>query len=181
MAAFLRSHRRRAGLSLAALAERTGLTKSYLSKVERGISQPSIASALKIAHALHTDVSELFSDQPDKSLMAVTRGSERAAAALPPDTAQYHPIAVQLVGKAMQPFVVEPGSEPSSGHMEHRGDEFIFVHRGVVEVSLPGETITLGEGDSLYFDANTPHRLRSVSAARAEVLVVVHDSDTPVR
>ncbi len=40
MAAFLRTHRRRAGLTLEGLAEQTGLTKSYLSKVERGYQYP---------------------------------------------------------------------------------------------------------------------------------------------
>ncbi|MFE3192556.1 helix-turn-helix domain-containing protein [Nocardia sp. NPDC059240] len=177
MAAFLRSHRRRAGLSLDALAERTGLTKSYLSKIERGLSTPSIAVALRIAHVLEADVAQLFSDNPDRSaLMAIERGSERAE---PPAAgpANYQPLATQIVGKAMQPFVVTPSTEPVADHTEHHGDEFVFVHKGAVEVSIPGNVLTLNEGDSLYFDANTPHRLRSISPQRAEVIIVVHDRD----
>lgn len=177
MAAFLRSHRRRAGLSLDALAERTGLTKSYISKIERGLSTPSIAVALRIAHVLDADVSQLFSDNPDRStLMAVERGADRPAAE-PAGPANYQPLATQIVGKAMQPFVVTPSTEPVETHTEHHGDEFVFVHKGSVEVSIPGNTITLNEGDSLYFDAVTPHRLRSISPDRAEVVIVVHDRD----
>ncbi|WP_327140268.1 helix-turn-helix domain-containing protein [Nocardia sp. NBC_01327] len=177
MSAFLRSHRRRAGLSLDALAERTGLTKSYISKIERGLSTPSIAVALRIAHVLDADVSQLFSENPDRSaLLAIGRSSERAEPA-PSGPANYQPLATQIVGKAMQPFVVTPSTEPGASHVDHHGDEFVFVHKGAVEVSIPGNVITLNEGDSLYFDADTPHQLRSISAQRAEVLIVVHDRD----
>ncbi len=93
MAALLRSHRRRAGLTLEALAEDTGLTKSYLSKVERGISTPSIAVALKIARALDADVSQLFSDTPDNSVMAIERHAERAQVDADDDSAVYDAIA----------------------------------------------------------------------------------------
>ncbi|MFJ4652676.1 helix-turn-helix domain-containing protein [Nocardia sp. NPDC088792] len=177
MAAFLRSHRRRAGLSLDALAERTGLTKSYLSKIERGLSTPSIAVALRISHVLNADVGQLFSDNPDRSeLMAVERSADRPELA-PTGPAHYQLLATQIVGKAMQPFIVTPSTEPVADHTEHHGDEFVFVHKGAVEVSIPGNVITLNEGDSLYFDADTPHRLRSISPQRAEVLIVVHDRD----
>ncbi|WP_405496090.1 helix-turn-helix domain-containing protein [Nocardia sp. NBC_00511] len=175
MAAFLRSHRRRAGLSLDGLAERTGLTKSYLSKIERGLSTPSIAVAIKIAHVLETDVSQLFSDQPDSSMLAIARAADH------PEqddiAAQYHPIATRIVGKAMQPFIVRPSPESGPADREHSGDEFVFVHSGTVEMSLPGSVITLEKGDSLYFDAGTPHRLRSISPERAEVVIVVYDRD----
>lgn len=77
MAAFLRTHRRRAGLTLEGLAEQTGLTKSYLSKVERGISTPSIAVALKIARVLDADVGQLFSDSMEGNAMTIVRAKDR--------------------------------------------------------------------------------------------------------
>lgn len=51
--------RRQRKLSLDGLAERTGLTKSFLSKVERGVSIPSIATVLKLARAFDVDVAHL--------------------------------------------------------------------------------------------------------------------------
>ncbi len=156
MAALLRSHRRRAGLTLEALAEGTGLTKSYLSKVERGISTPSIAVALKIARALDADVSQLFSDSPDNSMMTVERRGERAQVDERDGSAVYDAVATRMIGKSMQPFIVHPTTQPGSDYMEHPGEEFILVKEGTVEVSIPDQVITLDEGDSLYFDANTP-------------------------
>lgn len=177
MAALLRSHRRRAGLTLEALAEDTGLTKSYLSKVERGISTPSIAVALKIARALDADVSQLFSDSPDNAMMTVERHDERVNVDENDDRAVYDAIATRMIGKSMQPFIVHPTTLSRSDYMEHPGEEFVFVKEGTVEVSIPNQVITLDEGDSLYFDANTPHRVRSVSPSRAVLIVVVHDRD----
>src|SRR5699024_973714 len=60
-------------------------------------------------------------------------------------------------------------------YMDHPGEEFIFVQQGTVEVEIPTQVITLAEGDSLYFDSSTPHRVRSVSAERAVGMVVVYD------
>lgn len=176
MAAFLRTHRRRAGLTLEGLAEQTGLTKSYLSKVERGISTPSIAVALKIARVLDADVGQLFSDSMEGNAMTIVRAKDRVID--PANSVQssvYDPIAPSLVGKAMQPFVVHPASVMDPKFMDHTGEEFVFVHSGSVEFEIPGQTMHLDAGDSLYFDANTPHRMRSVSADRAVVLVVVYD------
>ncbi|MBT2265825.1 helix-turn-helix domain-containing protein [Rhodococcus erythropolis] len=177
MAAFLRTHRRRAGLTLEGLAEQTGLTKSYLSKVERGISTPSIAVALKIARVLDADVGQLFSDSIEGNVMTIARAKDRVIdQASSAESSVYDPIAPALVGKAMQPFVVHPASVMGPKFMDHTGEEFVFVHSGSVEFEIPGQTIHLDAGDSLYFDANTPHRMRSVSDGGATVLVVVYDT-----
>ncbi|MCD2153266.1 XRE family transcriptional regulator [Rhodococcus sp. IEGM 1406] len=177
MAAFLRTHRRRAGLTLEGLAEQTGLTKSYLSKVERGISTPSIAVALKIARVLDADVGQLFSDSMEGNAMTIVRAKDRVIdPASSVQSSVYDPIAPSMVGKAMQPFVVHPASAMGPKFMDHTGEEFVFVHSGSVEFEIPGQTMHLDAGDSLYFDANTPHRMRSVSADRAVVLVVVYDN-----
>ena len=64
------------GLSLEQLAQRSGLTKSYLSKVERGLCTPSISSALKLAQALAVDVAQLFGSPADDSQLCITRAGD---------------------------------------------------------------------------------------------------------
>lgn len=175
MAAFLRTHRRRAGMTLESLAAETGLSKSYLSKIERGMSTPSIAVALKIADALRTDVSQLFSDHSDDVALVLDREGDRDQAAPSAADAVYHPIATRMIRKSMQPFVVYPSTDDGQAYLEHPGEEFIYVQSGSIEVTIPTQTMALNQGDSLYFDSNTPHRIRSTSTPRAMVLVVVHD------
>ena len=57
------------------------------------------------------------------------------------------------------------------------GEEFLFVHEGAVEVDFMNERVILQRGDALHFNANKPHRLRSVGEVQAQLLVVVHSTE----
>ena len=166
MTALLRAVRRQRGLTLEQLAAQTGLTKSYLSKIERRQSTPSIAVALKVARALEVDVGRLFSDEAAEEKITV----DRAAGA---DGQRYRVLASALLGKSMSPFVVRPKAHVAGDtHAEHTGQEFVFVHAGRIEFDYGDQTIELGTGDSAYFDASVSHKLRAVGAEPAEVIVV---------
>ncbi|MBS4729385.1 helix-turn-helix domain-containing protein [Mycobacterium sp. SM1] len=168
MTALLRAVRRQRGLTLEALAAQTGLTKSYLSKIERRQSTPSIAVALKVARALDVDVSRLFSDQTTDAKISVDRAARRDAAG------RYVALAAEVLGKSMSAFVVRPTeSKAEDPGPVHTGQEFVFVHTGTVELQYGDQTITLAAGDSAYFDASVSHRFRAIGAPRAEVVVVV--------
>jgi transcriptional regulator with XRE-family HTH domain len=170
--ALLRAVRRQRGLTLEQLADQTGLTKSYLSKIERGRSTPSIAVALKVARALDVDVGRLFSDEATGAKITIDRAPDRVAAAA---GGRYHALATALLGKSMSPFVVRPTQIVSDDpHPEHAGNEFVFVHAGTVELGYGDQTVTLDTGDSAYFDASVTHKLRSVGPEPAEVVVVAH-------
>ncbi len=172
----LRTLRRQRGLSLETLAEQTGLTRSYLSKLERGLSSPSIATILKIADAYGMGTGQLLGDARDSAheVVCISRAGEREP--LSPSsregTYRYEAIAAQRKVKAMEPFIMYPPREfPDEARSAHSGEEFLFVLKGQVEVMLGEETIALSIGDSLYFDADLPHRIRTVGRAQAEVLV----------
>lgn len=168
--ALLRAVRTQRGLTLEALAEQTGLTKSYLSKIERRQSTPSIAVALKVAKALDVDVGRLFSDEAAQEKIAVDRASGGS------DGHRYRALASSMLGKAMSPFVIRPTEAPADDpRPEHGGQEFMFVHAGSVELDYGDQTIRLGAGDSAYFDASVSHTIRAVGARPAEVVVVAHE------
>lgn len=169
MTGLLRAVRQQRALTLDELAGVTGLTKSYLSKVERGHSTPSIAAAMKIARALNVDVAQLFSDDPTARALTVERSSERTAT-------RHHAVASAMLGKVMSPFVVRPGRQFSShAHASHPGQEFVFVHAGSVELDYDGEVIALHTDDCVYFDGSAPHRLRQIGSEPAEVVVVAYE------
>ncbi|POM16951.1 HTH-type transcriptional regulator SutR [Burkholderia cepacia] len=172
--------RKQKGWTLDVLADETGLTKSYLSKVERGLSVPSIAVALKLSKALNVDVEQLFSESRNRELITVTRAGERTAmgAAADSHAHRFESIAAGVAPKKMLPFVVHPPHEfVASTFREHEGEEFLFVHKGRVEIEFPNETVQLKTGDSVYFNALIPHRTRSLGAAQAEILVIVSYDD----
>lgn len=168
MTALLRTVRKQRGLTLEGLAEQTGLTKSYLSKIERRRSTPSIAVALKVARALDVDVAQLFAERSDEEKIAIDRAVDRRAG-----NQRYRAIAAGLLGKSMAPFVVQPtGDVTADPHPVHSGQEFVFVHAGVVELEYGDQTVQLATGDSAYFDAAISHRIRAVGTGRTEVVVV---------
>lgn len=178
MAIQLRILRKKMGITLEQLAGQTGLTKSYLSKVERGVSSPSIAVALKLAKALNAQAEELFGSEsvPAEGYSLVRRQQREANNA--DVTAAHVPLARHIGHRVLLPFLVyPPRSYAQSAFKEHLGEEFIYVVRGRVEVDFGNERQTLDEGDALHFNAQKSHRLRTVSEEQAELLVVVHSSD----
>ncbi|MFJ8470917.1 helix-turn-helix domain-containing protein [Kitasatospora sp. NPDC094011] len=180
MGSRLRVLRQQNRLSLDALAEQVGVTKSYLSKVERGLSDPSISTAIKLAHALKVDVGRLFAEEVEPELVTVVRAGERTpiAGGGGPGAPHYEGIATGLSGKRMVPFMMYPPTDATrSPFKSHAGEEFFFVHAGTVELEFPERTVELGPGDSVYFNSALPHRCRSTGPEPAHVLVVIHDDE----
>jgi transcriptional regulator with XRE-family HTH domain len=163
-------------LSLHALALKTGMTKGFLSLIERGLKVPSISTLLKLSQAYGISVSALLdtakSQEPVYSL--VKRGERRKYAREgSPYGYRYEAIAFHKERKRMEPFVVQPPLRLPRTFFQHQGDEMVYVLEGNVEIHLEREHIRLQAGDCLYFDAATPHRSRSLGPDRAVTLVVV--------
>ncbi len=166
-------------MTLDTLAEATGLTKSFLSKVERGASVPSIATALRLAHAFGISVGQLLGEAEDSGAIAVLRRADRHSF-MRGDAAggdeDYVPLVPGRAVKAMEPFLVHPLAQFRSARLPstHMGEEFIFVLAGSIEIDFGDHrSVVLEHGDSLYFDASLPHRTRSLGGVPAEVLIVV--------
>jgi mannose-6-phosphate isomerase-like protein (cupin superfamily) len=74
----------------------------------------------------------------------------------------------------MEPFlltVVEKAAEENT--YSHDGEEFLFIMKGVAELILDEERISLEEGDCVYFDSSLKHRLLSRDGSEVKVLAVV--------
>lgn len=171
--------RKKLGVTLEALAEKSGMTKSYLSKVERGLNTPSIAAALKLAKALNVKVEELFAeDSISLDSYSLVRSDQRQSLAANGQVPGYAVLAHQVSERNLLPFIIYPAREFSDKTFkEHLGEEFLFVHEGQVEVDFMNERVILNRGDALHFNAQKPHRIRSVGDEQAQLLVVVHSSE----
>ncbi|MEU6331761.1 XRE family transcriptional regulator [Streptomyces sp. NPDC047049] len=167
-------------MTLETLAERAGVTKSYLSKVERGQSVPSIAVSTALARALDIPLDTLFVDAEELADVTVTRAGERRP--LTPDEqpgSRYEGIALQASTKRMTPFMLYPPHDADPvPFCDHPGEEFLFVHAGRAELLFPSRSVKLGPGDSVYFKATIPHKVRSLSTERASLLLMVCDDRT---
>jgi len=170
--------RSRSGMTLDQLAQLTGFSKSYLSKIENSHKVPPIGSLSRIAAALKTDMSALLHSptQGGHRKLSVVRASERRPV-VRGGTAfgyDYESLADDLPGKKMDPFLFTfPSEIDKYVFFEHEGEEFMYVLKGRVEWQAGGEKLVLEPGDSIYFDARLPHRGRSLHG-EAVALVVTY-------
>ena len=105
--------RKKLGITLEQLADKSGMTKSYLSKVERGLNTPSIAAALKLARALNVNVEELFDGEHDgQARYSLVRRDERQALVGGGEGPGYAVLTSQVGQSSLLPFLIQP---PTAG------------------------------------------------------------------
>jgi transcriptional regulator with XRE-family HTH domain len=168
----LRAARLSRGMSLATLAAGAGLTKGFLSQVERDLVSPSVGSLLRVCDALGVGVGELFEPVSGPLVRAADR---------PP---------IAFGGEGVDEFQLTPSSErrlqviqtdiaPGGGSGDDAyglaGEaEFVHVLVGTFDIEVDREAYRLAAGDSLTFDAGRPRRWRNASPVRpATVLWVI--------
>jgi transcriptional regulator with XRE-family HTH domain len=155
----IRARRLELGLSLRELAERVGLTASFLSQIERDLASPSIESLRKVSDALEVPIFHFLVEPDVKS--PVVRRDERAQLKLPGSNLIYQLMTPDL-NRKMEVFLAEkePGEEKITLPLRQQTEEFIYVIQGQLEIDLgEGEDYLLGAGDSVYFDGPRLRRL----------------------
>ena len=177
----LRVLRAARGMTLDRLAAATGLTKSYLSKIQNSRKLPPIATLSRIAQALGTGIGSFFGDILNQGEGAsVVRKSERLPV-VRGGTAfgyDYVSLAHDRLVKRMEPFVFTfPSKIDRHVFFDHGGEEFVFILSGKVIFQVGDERWALVKGDSIYFDAAIPHRGWSVGRD-ATALVVIHSAQS---
>jgi transcriptional regulator with XRE-family HTH domain len=173
--------RKQSKATLEAVAAATDLTKSYLSKIERGVAVPSLSTALKLANHFGVELGVLFGSERNRGDVCVTRKDGRLPfnGGLPTGPASYvgDVLCADYRGKRMIPFLIKPPfvlADPVA-LAEHDGDEFVFVISGDIEVVFTDAREILTVGDAIYFNSSRPHKLRSFGDVRAEILVMVYE------
>jgi transcriptional regulator with XRE-family HTH domain len=168
------------GLSLRALSARAGLPYSTLSKLENGKMTLTYDKLIKLAQALNVDIKDLLANDEQRSApVAVGRRSiTRAGEALDADSEKHvhHYPAADLLGKMMIPIIIDVQArsvEELGGLVRHGGEEYLYVLRGSMELhSDLYAPLTLGPGDSIYFDSGMAHGYVRTSAEPCTVLAV---------
>lgn len=161
--------RRERGLTLAEVARKTGVSISFVSSLERGYSNASIATLQKLARLYETNVLFFFADKDDSRRLV----RQRDRKILVPNPG----VQMELLAfgkKAMEPhlFRIAPGAN-SGGSYSHEGEEFLYLLQGKLEVWLDEmEHYVLQAGDSLYFESRQAHRWQSLSEKETLLLWV---------
>ena len=171
----LRTLRQARGMTLPALAGVAGITKGYLSKIERSATPPPFSTLQAITIALQADLGEMLEvhtrklDSPNIEIHEPGDGDWQESKGR--GGYGFLPLVSHYRNKYLSPFLmrVSPGS---TSYFEHDGEELLYQMSGTVELEYEGRRHVLKEGASAYLDSRIKHRFHNRSKKVALLLAV---------
>lgn len=173
----IRRLRLRKSMGLVELGRHTGLSPGLLSKLERDLMHPTLATLLRIAMVFSVGLEYFFNPEP-KPVLEIVRKKDRLRFPDSPDAAQvaYHfeSLDFPVPNRALNSYLAEfePGEAEQGRLHEHAGVEFLYVLSGKLELRTADDKYELGEGDAIYFDSSVLHGYRRIGSKRTTALVV---------
>jgi transcriptional regulator with XRE-family HTH domain len=161
-------------MTLDELADQTGVSKSHLSRFERGQKTLSLAKLMRLSDVLQSSVAELLGEPAAAGKSHLSKAAGRTFRKA---TAADGGYAFASLSRRNDPlvnaFVIEFAGDSDmrrSAEAYHTGEEVLFVLEGTLEIELGGQKHILSKGDYLQFAGSVKHNIRS---ARSKVLVVI--------
>lgn len=153
----IRSLRQARHLTLRDVAQRAGVTESFLSQVERDVTSPSIATVQRIARALDLSIAQLFAEDADAG--RVVRREARRRVAYPGLKAVDEFLTANMAGRLQVIMsTIEPGGGTGAEPYTHDSDEeVVVVLSGVLDLWVAEEHYVLRDGDAITFPSRLPH------------------------
>jgi transcriptional regulator with XRE-family HTH domain len=177
LGARLRRLRREKGWTIGTAAERTGLARSTLSKIENNQMSPTFDVLQKLAIGLATDVGALVSTTKPAPVLgrrSMTRAGNGRCYKMP--NYEHEFLCAELAQRKFTPIRTRIRARSIGEFPEwvrHAGEDFVFVLDGEIELHTEFyQPVRLGPGDSVYFDAQMGHAVISVSPMDATILWV---------
>jgi transcriptional regulator with XRE-family HTH domain len=163
----LRTMRMERNKSLAEVAEAVEVSAGYLSNVERAQNEPSLSVLHRLAQYYGLDLSDLFGAIKGMTTPLVRPHDRKVLL-------RGHGVTMELLasGKVtMEPhlFRIAPGAS-SGATYTHQGEEFLFLVKGRLTITLEDQDYQLRAGDSFYFGSHLPHRW--INSGRTETIVL---------
>ena len=169
----LRRARRERDMTLEDLAAASDVSVAHISRLESGERQPSLEGLLRLAFGLGVPFEELFEEPEEPGVGTVVRGAEapfyeRWALRFQPLVPEAGPEGVSAMKVVFPADRVDQEHEPD----EHGGQEWLYVLKGRLRLTLGAGRTVLEPGDAAFFDARLPHGFDVFSEEDAEVLIV---------
>lgn len=157
----VRGFRKRLNLTVANVAKQAQLSSGMLSKIENGLTSPSLATLNSLANALHVPVTALFRGYEEQRDVTVIKAGEGLPIERRGSGAGHE---YQLLGHTIgKPYTIEPYVITISDSSEvfpvfqHAGTELIYMLEGRVTYRHGDRNYLLEPGDSMFFDAEASH------------------------
>lgn len=161
LGARVRSLRRERGLTIDQLAAATGLTKGFISQLERDRTAPSLSSIARICDALGVRLPHIFEGEPEPAL--VRRRERVATDGLLASENHLLSSRDEKRFQAIESYVAPGGGAGDELHSLPGEVEFVYVVEGSLELHVGEETHRLEQGDALTYPLSKPHTWRNAS------------------
>lgn len=160
-------------MTLREVAERAGVTESFLSQVERDVASPSIATLRRITVALGESIGDLLEAAGPHGQLV--RAADRRVVSYSWLAARDEFLTDGSNGKLQVILsVIEAGGGTGAEAYAHESDEeCLIVLEGSLELWVGDESYRLEEGDAIRYSSRVPHRNRNPGPGQARVMFVL--------
>ncbi|QEE41174.1 MULTISPECIES: XRE family transcriptional regulator [unclassified Methylobacterium] len=171
----IRRRRRERDLSLEALASLSGVSRSMISKIERGEAAPSTVVLSRLAEALGVTFSRLMSPATEVEVLLIPASRQPV---LRDEASGFlrRCLSPVLPGRGIDWVLntLPPGATTGEFVAHRRGvSEYIFVLKGRLRATIGDRAVVVEEGDSLYFEADAGHTFTNLGAEACQYFLVI--------
>ena len=162
------------GLSVRAFAARIGFSPSFISQLENGQVSPSLGSLQKIAETLGVTLGEFFAAAETGEEPLIVRLEDRRRLDSTWTDAHIEALGPMARSRRLEPVLVTFGPGGKSGQHPHAPsrEEFAFVVKGAVTLTLADEENVMGAGDAVTLPAQAPRLWENRTGEIAEILII---------
>lgn len=176
----IRQYRIEKGLSLQELADKGGITKGYLSKIEKAKKAPPVSTLINLAKGLNISFAEIFGEAEENSPICLVKKNDRRTIARDGSVFgyAYETLAHRFHDKHMEPYILTLPLHPKENVLfQHKGEEMMFVIEGTMKFFHGEKEFIVEEGDCIYFDGSIPHYGVCCDSKEVKCLMVIYTSE----
>ncbi|HVB00922.1 MAG TPA: cupin domain-containing protein [Acidimicrobiales bacterium] len=159
-------------LTLSKVAMSAGISEGFLSQIERGVGNASIATLRSVAGVLGVEMRDLFDESFDR-VHAVLYARDRPVLSFGDMGTKY--LLTPALDRNLEAFITELNPRGTTGdepYVHGDSEELMLVLAGKIEFHLDDQVFHLGAWDSVVFRSSTPHLAREISGEPAKLLFV---------
>jgi len=173
----LRAMRKARRLSIRALAEISSLSVNTLSLIENGRTSPSVNTLSQLAQSLNIPITAFFEIEHKRKIVYQKAGERKQIVF---SQGELESLSGDMPHMGSEPFItrLEPNASSGAEPIIYAGRQFIYCLEGNITYTIKGEAYLLAPGDSLIFDAYTPHSWRNTSSTSSRALLVLCPEDS---
>jgi len=169
--------------SLRETTDRTGVSKSMLSKIERGSASPTATILGRIAEGFGISISQLVGGETPRGDVVIVRHKEQPVFRVPTTGFERRSLSPLAANGGSTDFVVNvlPPLQSSGTFPPHRPgvEETLVVASGRLRLHLGAAQHDLGTGDAIFYRAQVPHRFDNPSDREPAVFYIVINNAGP--